>query len=562
MITPDMWKAACAQHALPAPAYLAQQHDLDECDVLHELGQSLGMHVRHAIPIASVQTALLKQIPLSLAKRTWAIPIQTLESGTIEVACADPFRSAWQHDLMARLPGPALLVLAPSSVVQDTINAAYAQIQASASEVMNQIDDASLEQVATELTNRQELLDSQDDAPVIQLVNALLTQAAKQRASDIHVEAYETTVQVRLRIDGVLQTVLTPPKAWYDAIIARIKIMSGLDIAEKRRPQDGRIGLKIAGRTIDFRVAILPTSHGERVVLRLLEHSKTLHTLKDIGMDPRDLDQFQDLVRQPHGIILVTGPTGSGKTTTLYAAISEINSPDRNIITLEDPVEKQIPGVNQVQINTKIGMTFASGLRAILRSDPDVIEIGEIRDQETAQIAVQSSLTGHLVLSTLHTNDAPSALTRMIDMGVEPFLLSSTVLGVLAQRLVRTICPECAVPYRPTDAELAMFDIMRNPKATYQKGKGCPHCVNSGYFGRHGLYELMVMNDALRTQLNTKADAAVLRSLAIASGMSTLRMSGLRLFEQGRTTLEEVARVTQDASFEAEATPSHAPESD
>jgi general secretion pathway protein E len=542
------WRAACAQQAVPAPAFLAHQMGLDELRVLEDVSAHLRWPLRTELPINAIDLDLVKCIPLSLAKRAWALPIAKTDEGLIDIACADPFRSTWHHDLAMRLPAPARYVLASSSVVQDAINAAYAQLQASAADVLEHLDTPSLDTVATAITNRPELLDAQDDAPVIQLVNALLTQAAKQRASDIHLEAYETTLHARLRIDGVLQTVLTPPKTWHDAIVARIKIMAGLDIAEKRRPQDGRIGLKIAGRTIDFRVSVLPTAHGERVVLRLLEHATTLHTLEDLGMTGSDLRAFRGLIRQPHGIILVTGPTGSGKTTTLYAALTEINSTDRNIMTLEDPIEKQIPGINQTQVNPKIDLTFAAGLRAILRQDPDTLLLGEARDRETAQIAVQASLTGHLVLTTLHTNDAPSALTRLIDMGIEPFLLSSTVIGILAQRLVRTICPQCAEPFRPSDTDLNAFGLTRDAGGHFRRGAGCSSCLHSGYLGRRGLYELLIMTDALRSQINTNPDAAALRRLAIAGGMTTLRQAGLALVQQGITTLEEVARVTQDAT--------------
>jgi general secretion pathway protein E len=403
-----------------------------------------------------------------------------------------------------------------------------------------------LGKIAHELDEPQDLLDATDEAPIIRLVNSVLFQAVRQRASDIHFESFERGLVVRYRIDGVLYPILTPPKHLQSSIIARLKIMAGLNIAEKRLPQDGRFAIRTAGKDVDLRVSVLPTSHGERVVLRLLEKENRLLNLSEMGFAPDRLRTIQQLIHLTHGILLVTGPTGSGKTTTLYAALSEINAPDKNIITVEDPVEYQLLGIGQMQVNPKINLTFAAGLRSILRQDPDVIMIGEIRDRETAEIAIHASLTGHLVFSTLHTNDAASAATRLIDMGIEPFLVASSVVAVLAQRLIRKVCPDCKQSYQPDDEELIRLGVVPGKtKPTFYRGSGCPACTQTGYRGRTGIHELLVLDDDIRRLIGNKADAAAIRQSAVSRGMVLLKEEAAEKIFAGITTTEEVMRMTQ-----------------
>jgi len=410
------------------------------------------------------------------------------------------------------------------------LSQAYAGNEGSAAQVVGEVEgEVDLSRLMQELPAVEDLLEAEDDAPVIRMINALLTQAAREGASDIHIEAFEQSSVVRLRVDGTMRDIVRPKKALHGALISRIKIMAQLDIAEKRLPQDGRITLRVAGRPVDVRVSTLPTTHGERAVLRLLDKDAGRLNLERLGMGAATLERFDRLIQQPHGIVLVTGPTGSGKTTTLYAALSRLDADATNIMTVEDPVEYDLDGIGQTQVGEKIGMTFGKALRAILRQDPDVIMIGEIRDLETAQIAVQASLTGHLVLATLHTNDAASAVTRLTDMGVEPYLLSSSLLGVLAQRLVRRLCPACR---------------------RHEDGRwwpvGCERCGPTGFQGRSGVYELLVVDDPVRRQIHQQASDADIRAAAVAGGMLTMHEDGQRWIDAGDTTLEEVLRVTKD----------------
>ena len=410
------------------------------------------------------------------------------------------------------------------------ISAAYAQGGGSAAAVVSEVEsDADLSRIMQELPAVEDLLESADDAPIVRMLNALLTQAARDGASDIHIEAYERHSSVRFRVDGALREVVRPNRALHAALISRLKIMAQLDIAEKRLPQDGRISLRLGERAIDVRVSTLPNAHGERAVLRLLYKSENRLSLEAVGMQGSVLARFERLISQPHGIILVTGPTGSGKTTTLYASLARLDAARSNILTVEDPIEYELPGVGQTQVNAKIGLTFARALRAILRQDPDVVMIGEIRDIETAQIAIQASLTGHLVLATLHTNDAASAITRLADMGVEPFLLSSSLLGVLAQRLVRKLCPHC------------------DGTGKADSGEGCQACGNTGYQGRCGVFELLVVGEGIRAQIHARAPEADIRAAALAGGMTLMRDDGQRLIDAGITSREEVLRVTSDS---------------
>ncbi len=405
-------------------------------------------------------------------------------------------------------------------------------------------EQADLKTLAEGLPQITDLLDTEDDAPVIRFINVLLTQALRERASDLHIEAFEGRSLVRFRIDGTLRDVLEPPRALHAALVSRVKVMASLDIAEKRLPQDGRITLRIAGRAVDVRVSTLPTGHGERVVLRLLDKQQGRLELGALGMNDPTREQIDTLIRQAHGIVLVTGPTGSGKTTTLYAALSRLEAGKLNIMTVEDPIEYDLDGIGQTQVNPAIEMTFARALRAILRQDPDVVMIGEIRDLETARIAVQASLTGHLVLATLHTNDAAGAVTRLIDMGVEPFLLASTLLGVLAQRLVRTICLDCRKPGVLLPAEVAVMPAHMRDRPVYT-AVGCPQCKFNGYRGRTGIYELLLVDEEMRHLIHDGAAEAAIREHALKRGMTMLRDDGLRWVGSGQTTVEEVLRVTR-----------------
>ncbi len=406
-------------------------------------------------------------------------------------------------------------------------------------------DDTDLFRVAQELPEPSDLLESEDDAPIIRLINAVLTEAVKENASDIHIEPFENRLVVRFRVDGVLREVLQSRRAVAPLVVSRIKVMSKLDIAEKRLPQDGRISLRIAGRPVDVRVSTIPSGHGERVVLRLLDKQAGRLELNHLGMETSTQDTLDDLIHKPHGIILVTGPTGSGKTTTLYAGLERINDNSRNIMTVEDPIEYYIDGIGQTQVNTKVEMTFARGLRAILRQDPDVVMVGEIRDLETAEIAVQASLTGHLVLSTLHTNTAVGAVTRLRDMGVEPFLLSSSIVGVLAQRLVRVLCTDCRQTYDASEVEKRLLKVDEDSDLLLYRPQGCEQCGGSGFRGRTGIYELVDFDDQMRTMIHDGAGEHELARHARTMTQS-IRDDGRRQIRMGATTLEEVLRVTRE----------------
>jgi general secretion pathway protein E len=487
-----------------------------------------------------VEVSLLKNIPLSFVRNNLIFPIKTNDFELIG-AVADEKGFLALSEASKNLGLKPRALRATAGVILDAINRFYGQM-GSAEEVMDTITGEDLSSVATEFEAPKDLLELTEEAPIIKLLNAVLLQAVKERASDIHFEPYEKELDIRLRIDGVLHKVLSPPKIIQDALISRIKIMSRLDIAEKRLPQDGRIRLLLGGRDIDIRVSVIPTSHGERAVLRLLDRKQGLLGLWEVGFSKDDAKTLEEHLQRPNGIILVTGPTGSGKTTTLYAALNRIHTEEKNIITVEDPIEYQLKGVGQIQVNPKIGLTFASGLRSILRQDPDVIMVGEIRDLQTAEIAMQASLTGHLVLSTLHTNDAPSALVRLIDMGIEPFLVASSLTVVFAQRLVRTICPHCKVSYKPSDVELSYFSDL--PEFLY-RGKGCEKCKQMGYLGRSGIFELLAIDNVIRPMITEKIDSQSIKNYAVSNGMKTLRQDGIEKVISGITTLEEVLRVTQ-----------------
>jgi len=438
-------------------------------------------------------------------------------------------------------------VLVPAKEIVSAINRTYGQANGEAEQIIQDLDQEEGNPLFTELEEGEDLLDETSDAPIIKLVNHLFSQAVKSRASDIHIEPYQQNLQVRFRLDGVLYNILSLPRRLHAAVVSRIKVMARLNIAEKRLPQDGRIDLKIGERLVDVRVSCLPTAFGERVVLRLLEKSGKLLSLQEIGLSTEALTETKRLLRISHGIVLVTGPTGSGKTTTLYSALSHINSPDKNILTIEDPIEYQIDGIGQMQVNPKINLTFANGLRSMVRQDPDVILVGEIRDLETAEIAIQAALTGHLVFSTLHTNDAASAVTRLIDMGIEPFLVSSAVEAIVAQRLIRLVCQRCREAYQPDEAELAELGLKPNSRRSMRifRAKGCQACLETGYRDRTGIYEFLRMTEGIKSLVLKTSDANQIKQAAVAQGMKTLRDDGIRKVVEGRTTISEVLRITQ-----------------
>ncbi len=415
-----------------------------------------------------------------------------------------------------------------------------------ASAMMDDFGDSfDLHDVADSLPEPEDLLESEDDAPIIRLINAILTQAVKENASDIHIETFENRMIIRMRVDGVLREILEPPRTLAALVISRIKVMAKLDIAEKRIPQDGRISLRVAGRGVDVRVSTLPSGHNERIVMRLLDKSAGRLNLEHLGMDPATHERLKELIKKPHGIILVTGPTGSGKTTTLYAALTNLNESSRNILTVEDPIEYYIDGIGQTQVNNKVDMSFARGLRAILRQDPDVVMIGEIRDLETAEIAVQASLTGHLVFSTLHTNTAVGAVTRLRDMGVEPFLLSSSLIGVIAQRLVRLLCQDCREPYVADAAQCDLIHVDSSNPPTLYRHNGCAACNHTGYVGRNGIYEFVEIDNTTRNLIHDGASEQAVEQY-VHQSVPTIRQDGVRLVLAGKTSLEEVLRVTRE----------------
>ena len=516
---------------------------ISETQLAEALAAQQGLPCLTGIP-SDTPAELLALIPIGYAKEYRIYPLGRDEKG-LRLAMADPLDSRPLNDL-AVLTGERIRVtVAPAAEIVAAINRGYEGRAEQAREVVEEIGgDAQL----VRGLEPADLLDTSDEAPIIRFVNSLITQGYKERASDIHIEPFEAEVVVRYRIDGILYEVLRPPRQAQASIVSRIKIMSGLNIAEKRLPQDGRFRVRIAGKDLDVRVSTLPTAFGERVVMRLLEQSSSVPSLEDIGMDAVILEQTVRMIAKSHGIFLVTGPTGSGKTTTLYAALSRLNNQEKNIITVEDPIEYQLTGVGQIQVNPKINLTFAAGLRSILRQDPDVIMVGEIRDVETAEIAVQSALTGHMVFSTLHTNDAAGALTRLVEMGIEPFLAASSIVGILAQRLVRRICPDCRESYQPSTEMLREMGLTQAvpADALFYRGKGCPRCMDIGYRGRTGIYELLTMDEEIRDLLLRNKDAAGIKAAAVARGMLTLRDAGLAKALRGETTIEEVLRVTQE----------------
>jgi general secretion pathway protein E len=523
---------------------LVQKKFLQAHEIMVALGLQLGVPHLKEIDVNHINPEWVQEIPISYARQFEVLPV-AMDDLAVTVVVSDPFNLQCLDDLRVIYQKDVKPVLCESKLVLDAINRVYERVR---QDIMSEIEDKN-DEFEYDLDEPIDLLEaSENDAPIIKFVNNLMFRAIKDKASDIHIEPYEKEMVVRFRIDGVLYDVARPPKGFHAGISSRIKLMGELDIAEKRLPQDGRIKIKIAGKDVDIRLSVIPTQHGERLVMRILDKSSVRLDLTDLGFDEDSIRTVNQLINKSHGIFLVTGPTGSGKTTTLYAALTRINSVERNIITVEDPIEYDLKGVAQIQVNPKIGLTFASGLRAILRQDPDVIMVGEIRDKETAEIAIQASLTGHLVFATIHTNDAPGAVTRLIDMGVEPFLVSSSLLAVLAQRLIRKVCPRCAEAYAPSPIELENLGLSENVFGGAQivRTKGCAECSGTGYRGRMVVHELMLIDDDIRGLIMEKADSTVIKRAAQAKGMVTLRQNGIQRVLEGVTTAIELASVTQE----------------
>jgi type IV pilus assembly protein PilB len=511
---------------------MAKEHGLDYVD-LNEV---------------NIPPDVIELVPESVARENSILPMSE-EDGALRVIMSDPLDYETQEKLRFILNRDVRIALSPRESIQEAINRHYGQTDAeSADSMLQEFTDTAIDFTETmeEGAKDEEVID-ENSAPIVRLVHLIITEAVQLRASDIHVEPFEDRVRVRYRIDGVLMERDSPPRRLLGAILSRIKILAKIDIAERRRPQDGRIKVTVGEKELDLRVSVLPTNHGQSVVMRLLDKDNIKVGVRQLGLSENDFKTFKELIRRPNGIILVTGPTGSGKTTTLYAALNELNRPDRKIITAEDPVEYYLPGINQVEVRHNIGLDFARIIKSMLRQAPNIILVGEMRDTETAQMGIQASLTGHLVFSTLHTNDAPSAITRMVDMGVPSYLVASSVIAVLAQRLVRVICPKCKVPFIPSEAILKEAGISAEvaAKASFAKGKGCGNCQKTGYRGRLGIYEVMIMSSKIRELSFKGASTQDIRKAAIAQGMHTLYEDGIQKVLKGITTLEEVFRVAK-----------------
>ncbi|TNE50556.1 MAG: type II secretion system protein GspE [Deltaproteobacteria bacterium] len=548
----DQFRVLAEDRGEPIETIMLASKTITEAQLLLARSEHFDIPYCHQIDTKLITPELLNKVPLSFARQSRILPL-VVEFDTVYIACADPYDVETFDQLRMLLQAEPLPLLASATQIVTAINQAYDFINSNLGleDAQEELEDVGTQSEYADISEAVDLLDVGDDeAPVIRLVNALIYRAVKEAASDIHIEPFEKEVRVRFRVDGLMYEVTQVPKRAHSHITARVKIMSQLDIAEKRIPQDGRIRLKIAGKDIDLRVSTIPTAHGERIVMRLLDKSNTVLDLEVFGFSDDMLKQFLSMIHRSHGIIPVTGPTGSGKTTTLYAALSRINSPEKNILTVEDPVEYQLRGIGQMQVNSKINLTFASGLRAFLRQDPDVILVGETRDLETAEIAIQASLTGHLVFTTLHTNDAATAFTRLIDMGVEPFLVASSVVGVLAQRLVRKLCKECKEPYEPTSEQLSQVGLTPEKAAGHtlyhDRDGGCEACSFSGYSGRMGIYELLTIDDEIRSMVIRNETSGAIKQRAAQKGMKSLRDDGAAKVLQGITSIEEISRVTQE----------------
>jgi general secretion pathway protein E len=518
---------------------------ISERDLLEALARQYNLPFEEEIAFVDNE-GILRTLPVSFLKKNRLVPY-SIEETTIYVATSDVLHIQPLDDLRVYFPDYEIRqVLTFDSEIDRVISGNFDISESETTDdLIEDLEESDFEILTGDVTETQDLLDMANEAPIIRLVNNIIRQAVNDGASDVHFEPFEKEIKVRFRVDGMLHQMYTPPKKYQGAIISRIKIMANLNIAENRLPQDGRIQLKVGGRDIDIRVSIFPTQFGERIVLRILNKTEMSFEMDNLGLRDETLKAFRKSITQTSGIILVTGPTGSGKSTTLYSVLTEVNEEEVNILTVEDPVEYQIEGIGQMQIKPRIGLTFATGLRSILRQDPDVVMIGEIRDTETAEIAVQAALTGHRVFSTLHTNDAATGITRLLDMGVEPYLIASSVNAFVAQRLVRRICPRCKENYKPPAALLKEIGLTSKDLkgGKLSRGKGCAHCFQSGYRGRIGIYEFLPLDDAVRRLIMQEKDAPVIKEQAISEGMKTLRDDGLSKAIDGITTVEEVLRV-------------------
>lgn len=536
-----------AREAFPFEAILLNSGYINEEQLAEAISIQLGLAYTLPLEIAP-EPELLQLLSPRQAERYRAIPIRK-EEDRLVLATDQPLNLESFDELSQLLGCRIKITVASATQVTEAIKKHYGSSSQSVAAVLEDLNETDLNQYETMSDSDVSTIAPEsmaNEAPIIRLVNTIISGAVKAGASDIHLEPFEGEVKLRYRVDGVLHETLPPPKALYPAVVSRIKLMAGMDITERRIPQDGRIKIRIDQRDLDLRVAVAPTLYGEGIVMRILNRESIMLGLEELGFSNQNLLEFSKLIAKPHGMILVTGPTGSGKTTTLYAALQRLNDPSRKIITIEDPVEYQLKGINQMQVNPKVNFTFAQGLRTIVRHDPDVILVGEIRDRETADVAIQSALTGHLVLATLHTNDAPSAFTRLIDMGVEEFLVASTVRGVLAQRLVRRICPHCSDVYHPTPVEQEVSGLGKEALDGLRQGIGCEKCNFFGYKGQVGLFELLVVTEEIERLVMERANAGRIREVAIGQGMVTLREDGLAKVKAGVTTISEVIRVTNE----------------
>jgi general secretion pathway protein E len=532
----------------PLGTTLVQQGLITEEDLLEALSEQSGLPYWRKLEEVGLDQIPVSKVPITFYRQHKVFPIAVVDGG-VKVAVTDPLNLQPLDDLAVFLGTPVEAVLSSERELMAAINRVYDRDSGSTEQVMQDLEGEDLGAIANEIEETDDLLDLASEAPVIRLVNSILTQAVRARASDVHIEPFERELKVRYRIDGLLYNIIYPPRRLQAAISSRIKVMANLNIAERRLPQDGRIRIRVGEKDVDIRVSVVPTSYGERIVLRLLDKTSVLLGLEEIGMAEGTYNRYSRLIKRSNGIILVTGPTGSGKTTTLYGTLNKINAPELNIITIEDPVEYQLGGIGQIQVNPRIDLTFANGLRSILRQDPDIIMVGEIRDRETAEIAIQASLTGHLVFSTLHTNDAAGAVTRLLDMGVEAFLVASSVIAIIAQRLVRVICKDCREAYRPEPALVKEIGLDSGDlpfDGFFYQGKGCASCLQTGYRGRSGIYELLVIDDAIRSLIMSGADSNVIKRRAIEQGMVTLLRDGGLKVVKGVTTVDEILRVTQE----------------
>ncbi len=537
------------QTGWPLDKVLLTKGLLSEHDLLKAMASSLSLPYRESIADSQVPTDFVDKVPVQFARNYYLVGIGTT-NGTMQVATASPLDTYPMDDLAAMLGCELDPVLAPRTEITGLINKAYKNKQDIVEESIGGLEDTDLVSLAEGVEVGEDILDVANKPPIIRLVNMLFFQALKMRASDIHLQPFEDRLQVRYRIDGVLYDMEAIPKKVQDAVTSRIKVQGNLDIAERRLPQDGRATVRLGDAEVDVRISCVPTNHGERLVLRLLDKSARLYELEEIGLHDQNLRLVEKFIDFNHGIVFVSGPTGSGKTTTLYASLSRINSTQMNVMTIEDPIEYHLPGISQIQVNEKKGLTFASGLRSLLRQDPDIMMVGEVRDVDTARIAIQAAQTGHLVFSTIHTNDAPTVITRLLDIGIEPYLVASSLIVAIAQRLVRVICPDCKEAYSPTHDDVLEMKALgiapeQLPEGKLHRGRGCGNCFNSGYLDRTGLYEILPIDDAAKDQIVTHASASAIKRAALERGFTTLRMDGANKAIRGVTTVDEVLRVTQ-----------------